>query len=161
MRAEQETDATGVVSPAAETPQTDHVRHTGQSPPGETSARADGMPDLSLVADSLDEDHAVARGQSRQAQGTARALRARATSAREDAQRARDLAVSALAEADGLRRAMQSRSDIDMAKGILMERLRISPQEAFDMLVAHSQTHHVKLIDVARAIVATTADGLD
>jgi AmiR/NasT family two-component response regulator len=46
-----------------------------------------------------------------------------------------------------------------MAKGILMERHRVGPQEAFDMLVAHSQKHHTRVVDVARAIVAAAADG--
>jgi AmiR/NasT family two-component response regulator len=56
---------------------------------------------------------------------------------------------------------MQSRSDIDVAKGILVERHGVGPQQAFDMLVAYSQKHHVKVVDVARAIVAAAAGGHD
>lgn len=158
MRAEQDSGSCH--------PQPRPVKRTAHNtpnrpPPGVTSANGAGVPDLNLVADSVDEDRAVIRGRSRRAQGTANSPQARATSARDEAQRALDLAVSALAEADGLRRAMQTRADIDMAKGILMERHRISAQEAFDMLKAHSQKHHAKLVDVARAVVAATTERLE
>jgi AmiR/NasT family two-component response regulator len=103
------------------------------------------------------ENRAVTRSRSRRAQQDARSVRARAETAQDAARRATDLAVSALAELDGLRRAMQSRSDIDLAKGILMERLRTDAGSAFDMLVKMSQRSRTKLVDVARAIVADVA----
>lgn len=109
--------------------------------------------DLGLIADSVDEDRAITRGRRRGAQEKSQSLTARAEAAKEDARRALELAVSALAEADGLRRAMESRSDIDIAKGILVERHRIDPQRAFNMLVELSQRHHTKLADVAKALV--------
>ena len=128
-------------------------RHTVPQPCESPPSEPDDAPDLGLVADSVDEYRAVVRGRSRRAQDTARAIKLKAQAAQDEAQRAYELAVSALAEADGLRRAMESRSDIDMAKGILMERHRVDPQRAFAMLAELSQEHHVKLVEIARAIV--------
>ena len=50
---------------------------------------------------------------------------------------------------------MQTRSDIDIAKGILVERHRVDPQRAFEMLVEVSQKKHMKLLAVAQAVVAS------
>lgn len=59
------------------------------------------------------------------------------------------------AELDGLRRAMRNRAVIEQAKGALVERMRISPDEAFDHLVRLSQHTNVKLAEVAAALVGT------
>lgn len=137
----------------------DRLTH-GQPALGGADDLDPGTPDLDLVADSVDEDRAVARGRSRGARETAQVWRARAEAAlaraeaaQADAREAIDLAVAALAEADGLRRAMASRSDIDIAKGILVARLGIGVDDAFSMLVRSSQRKHVKVTEVARMVI--------
>jgi hypothetical protein len=130
-------------------------------------------PDLELVAESPAEDRAVVRGRSRGAREVARTWQARAEAAQAradaahqraeaaqaEARQAVELAVSALAEADGLRRAMASRSDIDMAKGILMARLGITADSAFALLVQSSQRKHLRVADVARLLVQQPGGG--
>ncbi len=52
-----------------------------------------------------------------------------------------------------LEEALTSRSVIEQAKGILMERERVGPEEAFDLLRQQSQHRNTKLRDVARDLV--------
>jgi len=59
-------------------------------------------------------------------------------------------------EAEQLRRAMESRPTIDMARGILMTACSCSPDDAWELLVAVSQNSNTKLREVAEAVVATT-----
>ena len=80
-------------------------------------------------------------------------LAARAEAATAEAEQAVRLAVSALAEADDLRRALQTRGTIDMAKGIIIAVQSVDPETAFDILRKASQRSHVKLVDVAAKIV--------
>lgn len=54
---------------------------------------------------------------------------------------------------------LTSRAVIDQAKGILMARNGITPEEAFSRLVADSQRTNVKLRDVARGIVDGAVGG--
>jgi transcriptional regulator with GAF, ATPase, and Fis domain len=54
-----------------------------------------------------------------------------------------------------LRTALASRDVIGQAKGILMERYKISSDEAFKLLVLASQHRHTKLRDVADELTAT------
>jgi serine phosphatase RsbU (regulator of sigma subunit) len=61
------------------------------------------------------------------------------------------------AELTGVRTAMRNRAVIEQAKGVLVERLRISPDQGFDHLVRLSQRTNIKLIEIAAAIVGTTA----
>jgi hypothetical protein len=61
-------------------------------------------------------------------------------------------------EAAQLRQARSSRDVIGQAKGILMERRRISADEAFDVLRAASQSLNVKLIQVATTLVERRAE---
>jgi hypothetical protein len=64
-------------------------------------------------------------------------------------------AAVALADArtiDQLEQAMQTRHAIGEAMGILMERHRLSEDEAFDVLRRISQQHNVKLRDVAQRV---------
>src|SRR5262249_30884949 len=56
-------------------------------------------------------------------------------------------------ELDGLRQAMRSRAAIEQAKGMLMERHGIGPDEAFERLARLSQHANIKLVDVAAALV--------
>ena len=67
-------------------------------------------------------------------------------------------AAVALADAqrtDQLRRAMASRDVIGQAKGVLMERHRITGDEAFEMLKQASRRANRKLVDVAEILAAT------
>jgi GAF domain-containing protein len=57
--------------------------------------------------------------------------------------------------ADNLEVAMQSRSVIDQAKGILMERHELTAEQAFQVLVHASQGTNRKLREVADHLVAT------
>ena len=54
-----------------------------------------------------------------------------------------------------LHQALSSRDVIGQAKGILMERLRITPEEAFDALRRSSQRLNVKLREVAATLAET------
>lgn len=58
-----------------------------------------------------------------------------------------------------LETALTSRAVIEQAKGILMARNGISPDEAFNRLAADSQQTNVKLRDVARALVDSAIGG--
>jgi hypothetical protein len=55
----------------------------------------------------------------------------------------------------GLREALASRDVIGQAKGILMERLRVTPDEAFDLLRRASQRLNLKLREVADGLSTT------
>lgn len=64
----------------------------------------------------------------------------------------------ALAHADMLRhmrRAIDSRTTIGQACGILIERHKVRPADAFEMLVRASQRNHLKLRDIAARVVET------
>jgi len=63
----------------------------------------------------------------------------------------------ATALAAQMRQAMESRTSIDMAKGILMAQHRCSPDDAFTMLSHASQRSNRKLRDIAAAIVTDIA----
>jgi GAF domain-containing protein len=65
------------------------------------------------------------------------------------------LAMAAARTEAGLLTAMDSREMIGQAKGILMERYKISGVEAFGLLVASSQAVNRKLRDIAGHLVAT------
>ena len=65
------------------------------------------------------------------------------------------LAMAADRTQAGLLTAMDSREMIGQAKGILMERYKITGVEAFGLLVASSQAVNRKLRDVAEHLVAT------
>jgi len=61
---------------------------------------------------------------------------------------------SAISEA-GLHHALESRDVIGQAKGVLMERGKLSGQEAFDHLRELSSRHEVKLREIAAQIAET------
>lgn len=65
------------------------------------------------------------------------------------------IAFSAARRESQLRRAVSTRELIGQAQGILIERHKISADQAFAMLVAVSQQANVKLRDVADALVHT------
>jgi len=58
-------------------------------------------------------------------------------------------------DAEGLRLAMTSRATIEQAKGILMERHRLTADAAFTVLTHSSQRTNTKLRDVANHLVRT------
>ncbi|TCC01538.1 GAF and ANTAR domain-containing protein [Kribbella soli] len=57
--------------------------------------------------------------------------------------------------------ALQTRDQIGMAIGILMERYKLTRDGAFNFLVRTSQTGNVKLREVAAAIINETSQGAD
>ncbi|MBI4899163.1 MAG: GAF and ANTAR domain-containing protein [Actinobacteria bacterium] len=56
---------------------------------------------------------------------------------------------------DNLERAVASRTAIGQAEGILMERHKLSAEEAFDVLRRASQSRNVKLVTVAEELITT------
>lgn len=56
-------------------------------------------------------------------------------------------------ERDNLNRALQSRTTVGQAIGIVMERYRMDEDRAFGFLVRTSTTSNLKLRDIAQAIV--------
>lgn len=52
-----------------------------------------------------------------------------------------------------LQRALESRAEIDQAKGVLMAAHGVTAEEAFSRLVGESQQHNTKLRDVARNLL--------
>jgi GAF domain-containing protein len=67
------------------------------------------------------------------------------------------LFASTAALASQMQQAMESRSTIDQAIGILMAQRRCDAKQAFDLLVRSSQAANRKLRDVAKSIVDTTS----
>lgn len=61
--------------------------------------------------------------------------------------------LAAAIEREGLQAALESRDLIGQAKGILMQRHRLTAAEAFDALRRASQARNVKLRDLARQVV--------
>jgi GAF domain-containing protein len=64
-------------------------------------------------------------------------------------------AARATDDVTNMRRAMASRAVIEQAKGILMERYKITAEQAFTLLTHASQRSNVKLRDVAEELTAT------
>jgi response regulator NasT len=71
----------------------------------------------------------------------------------EDWQSAIDIVLRRFAEYHALQGAFGRRALIERAKGILMERHRISEPDAFELLREHSRVDNRKLVDLATAIV--------
>lgn len=65
------------------------------------------------------------------------------------------IAATAAATTSNLRLALQSRDTIGQAKGILMERFKLTSEQAFDLLIAASQHAHIKLNEIAEQLVTT------
>jgi GAF domain-containing protein len=68
------------------------------------------------------------------------------------------VALAATAQASQLREALRSRDVIGQAKGILMERRKLTADEAFEVLRETSQRLNIKLRDVAAWIADTGAE---
>jgi GAF domain-containing protein len=64
-------------------------------------------------------------------------------------------ALAAAQELDQVKEALGSRDVIGQAKGMLMERYQVGPQQAFALLARLSQDENVKLHDVATRLVTT------
>ncbi|MGY1694513.1 ANTAR domain-containing protein [Geodermatophilus sp. SYSU D00814] len=62
---------------------------------------------------------------------------------------------SARETADHLRRALESRAVIEQAKGILIERHKVTPDQAFEALSTVSTSQNVKVRDIAEHLVLT------
>lgn len=61
--------------------------------------------------------------------------------------------------AENLKLAMTSRTDIDMAVGVIIAQNRCTQQEGFDLIRSASNNRNVKLRDVAAAIVRSAGGG--
>ena len=61
----------------------------------------------------------------------------------------------AVRHGEHLQAALQSRAVIDQAKGILMERYKLSPDQAFQMMVTLSMDTNVKVREIAERVVHT------
>ncbi|MGY1781978.1 ANTAR domain-containing protein [Geodermatophilus sp. SYSU D01036] len=57
--------------------------------------------------------------------------------------------------ADNLQKALESRAVIEQAKGILIERHKLTPDQAFEALVTVSMNKNVKVRDIAEHLVLT------
>lgn len=72
------------------------------------------------------------------------------------------LALSSAQVVVGLRTALTSRHQIGLAQGILMERYRMSVDQAFDVLRRYSQDLNVKVARLAEDVIGgATLDGLE
>lgn len=69
------------------------------------------------------------------------------------------VAVAGAKESAQLHTALSRRDTISMAKGILVHQHRVSPKQAFDMLLKASQESNIKLFDVANWLVESTVRG--
>jgi GAF domain-containing protein len=67
------------------------------------------------------------------------------------------IALATSQETDGLQRAMDARKVIGIAMGILMERYSIDSDRAFTVLQRYSQTHNIKLREVAQQVAERRA----
>jgi GAF domain-containing protein len=65
------------------------------------------------------------------------------------------VALAAVEQSQQLHHALDTRDVIGMAKGILIERFKVTPDAAFQMLVRASQEHNMKLHQVADLVVRT------
>jgi AmiR/NasT family two-component response regulator len=70
---------------------------------------------------------------------------------------ATDLTQQLTDKVEGLEVALQSRDVIGQAKGILMERLHLTPDQAFEELRAASQKHNRKVRDIAAELAEAGA----
>ena len=70
------------------------------------------------------------------------------------------LALGATEQENTLRQAMGTREQIGQAVGILVERYKVTPSQAFALLVRASQHRNVKLRDVAMHLIETGEDPL-
>ena len=66
-----------------------------------------------------------------------------------------EAAARATTDVENMRQVMASRAVIEQAKGILMERYRITPEQAFTLLTHASQRSNVKLRDIADELATT------
>ena len=60
-----------------------------------------------------------------------------------------------------LQTALHSRVTIEQAKGMLAERLRISVDEAFNLLRRHARSHNLRLSDLARDVAQGSATAIE
>jgi AmiR/NasT family two-component response regulator len=65
------------------------------------------------------------------------------------------VALASVQQTEHLHHALDTRDTIGMAKGVLIERFKVTPEGAFQMLVRASQEHNIKLHQVADLVVRT------
>jgi GAF domain-containing protein len=65
------------------------------------------------------------------------------------------VALAAIQQSEHLHHALDTRDMIGMAKGVLIERFKVTSEAAFAMLVRASQEHNIKLNQVAELVMRT------
>ena len=65
------------------------------------------------------------------------------------------VALASVQQTEHLHHALDTRDVIGMSKGVLIERFKVTPDGAFQMLVRASQEHNIKLHQVAELVVRT------
>lgn len=85
--------------------------------------------------------------------GTQHTVTSQLNIATEQAPDTEALLEAAMAKIQNLEIALETSRTIGMAVGIVMERLRLPPDQAFDVLRRISQQHHRKLRDLASDLV--------
>lgn len=60
-----------------------------------------------------------------------------------------------VSQVENLQKALTNRDVIGQAKGVLMERFKITADEAFQLLVQRSQHENVKVADLAERVATT------
>jgi len=121
------------------------------------ASRAAGMVSFLSAPLSVDSEHSGAvNGYSRNGHGFLdldAALLALYTTAVETALRSHSMYLHAFKLAAELRVALESRAVIDQAKGVLMAVHGITADEAFRLLIDHSQRENVKLRDLSTRFI--------
>jgi AmiR/NasT family two-component response regulator len=60
--------------------------------------------------------------------------------------------------AEQLQHALDSRVVIEQAKGVLVGKHQLTPDEAFDRIRRHARNHNANLTDIAEAVVGSGLD---
>ena len=108
-----------------------------------------------IVPDPAPADRHAARGPSREGETAVRTRQRTAGPAAVELAALRTRAEAAEDRADNLQRALLTNRRIGMAIGILLERLRITEEQAFDVLRQESMRQNVRLAQVAEQVVYT------
>jgi ANTAR domain-containing protein len=108
-----------------------------------------------IVPDPTAVDRPAARGSSRDGETAVRTRQRAGGPAAVDPTALRTRAEAAEDRADNLERALLTNRRIGMAIGILLERLRVTEEQAFDVLRRESMRQNVRLAQVAEQVVYT------
>ncbi len=108
-----------------------------------------------IVPDPTAVDRQAARGPSRDGETAVRTRQRAGGPTAVELTALRTRAEAAEDRADNLQRALLTNRRIGMAIGILLERLRVTEEQAFDVLRRESMRQNVRLAQVAEQVVYT------